>query len=98
MYIYRDGNLADISKAGSLHEFLADLHHERGNIVSFYMGQHLVVSIASPDLHKAHSKVFDRPRELPPSLKSNVNNRCLILVTALFKMPETTVCLIYTVD
>ncbi|KAL3831794.1 hypothetical protein ACJMK2_023498 [Sinanodonta woodiana] len=56
-----DGNLTDISRAGSLHEFLIDLHKKFGNIVSFWMGQTFVVSIASPELFKEHQGVFDRP-------------------------------------
>ena len=59
---YRDGNLADLGKAGSLHEFLVDLHGQFGDIASFWMGQQLVVSIASPALFKEHMAVFDRPR------------------------------------
>lgn len=62
LYI-RDGNLADIAKAGSLHEFLSELHEQHGGIASFYMGQMLVVSIASPDILKEHKAVFDRPRK-----------------------------------
>ncbi|KAL3872161.1 hypothetical protein ACJMK2_040108 [Sinanodonta woodiana] len=60
----KDGNLTDISRAGSLHEFLIDLHKTFGNIVSFWMGQKFVVSTASPELFKEHQGVFDRPPEL----------------------------------
>ena len=60
-YICRDGNLADLAKAGSLHEFLMELHKTFGPIASFWMGQKLTVSIASPELFKEHSHVFDRP-------------------------------------
>ena len=58
----RDGNLPDIGRAGSLHEFLMELHEEYGSIASFWMGEKLVVSIASPELFKQHLSVFDRPR------------------------------------
>ncbi|XP_078321122.1 cytochrome P450 20A1-like [Crassostrea virginica] len=59
-----DGNLADLARAGSLHEYLLDLHAQYGDITAFWMGQELVVSICSPDLFKQHSTVFDRPVSL----------------------------------
>ena len=58
------GNLPDMAKAGSLHQFLLDLHDKYGGIVSFWWGKQLVVSIATPELFKQHSRVFDRPPEL----------------------------------
>jgi len=58
------GNLTDITRAGSLQEFLMDLHKQFGPISSFWMGRQYVVSIASPELFKEHQSVFDRPREL----------------------------------
>ncbi|CAC5367291.1 CYP20A [Mytilus coruscus] len=59
-----DGNLADIKRAGSLHEFLLDIHKQYGPIASFWMGQQFVASVASADLFKEHQNVFDRPPEL----------------------------------
>ncbi|XP_005090891.1 cytochrome P450 20A1 [Aplysia californica] len=59
-----DGNFSDIARAGSLHEFLLDLHSQFGDIAGFWWGQTYVVSIASPELFKAHANVFDRPTEL----------------------------------
>ncbi|GFO36254.1 cytochrome p450 20a1-like, partial [Plakobranchus ocellatus] len=59
-----DGNLSDIGRAGSLHEFLLDLHEQYGPIAGFWFGQMYTVSIASPELFKAHSNVFDRPASL----------------------------------
>lgn len=61
--VYRDGNLSDINDAGSLHEFLVDLHERFGPIASFWWGKQYTVSIASPDLFKEHQHVFDRPRK-----------------------------------
>ncbi|CAH1789282.1 unnamed protein product [Owenia fusiformis] len=60
----REGNLPDIAKAGSLHEFLSLLHERYGKIAHFWMGPRFVVSIASAELFKQHLKVFDRPPEL----------------------------------
>ncbi|OWF40771.1 cytochrome P450 20A1-like [Mizuhopecten yessoensis] len=59
-----DGNVSDINRAGSLHEFLLDLHKQFGSIVSFWIGKEYVVSIASPELFKEHQGVFDRPPSL----------------------------------
>lgn len=58
---HRDGNLSDIIRAGSLHEFLVGLHKQYGPIASFWMGEQLIISIASPTLFKQHISVFDRP-------------------------------------
>lgn len=57
----RDGNLADIAKAGSLHEYLLGLHQKYGDIAALQMGKEMVVSICSPELFREHSNVFDRP-------------------------------------
>ena len=63
MSVCRDGNLVDIQRAGSLHEFLLQQHRDLGSIVSFWIGDEFVVSIASASLFKQHSNVFDRPGE-----------------------------------
>ena len=60
----RDGNLGDISKAGSFHEFLVDLHKEFGPIASFWWGRKYTVSIASAELFEEITLVFDRPCKL----------------------------------
>lgn len=59
----QNGNLSDIGKAGSLHEFLMELHKEFGPIASFWWGKTYTVSIASYELFKEHQHVFDRPVE-----------------------------------
>lgn len=56
-----DGNMSDINRAGSLHEFLVDLHKQFGSIASFWISREYIVSIASPELFKQHQGVFDRP-------------------------------------
>jgi len=60
-YSIREGNFPDIQAAGSLHEFLVELHQTYGPIASLWWGPRLTVSIASPELFKEQSKVFDRP-------------------------------------
>lgn len=60
-FLIRDGNLSDIARAGSLHEFLVETHARFGPITGFWWGQVYVVSIASPELFKAHANVFDKP-------------------------------------
>ena len=62
-HLCRDGNLGDIAKAGSLHEFLLDLHKQFGPIASFWWGPTYVVSIANAEMFKQHHNVFDRPRK-----------------------------------
>lgn len=59
-----DGNLVDIQRAGSLHEFLLQQHADMGPIVSFWIGDEFVVSVAAPSLLKQHINVFDTPGDL----------------------------------
>lgn len=58
-----DGNLEDIAKAGSLHEFLMDLHKQFGPIASFWWKKRHVVSIASAELFAETQHMFDRAPE-----------------------------------
>ena len=58
------GNFPDMAESGSLHEFLLSLHQKYGDIVSFWWGRQMVVSISSPELFKQQSRIFDRPIEL----------------------------------
>uniref|UniRef100_A0A8C8X8R4 Cytochrome P450 family 20 subfamily A member 1 n=2 Tax=Panthera TaxID=9688 RepID=A0A8C8X8R4_PANLE len=50
----KDGNLPDIVKSGSLHEFLVNLHEGYGPVVSFWFGRRLVVSLGTVDVLKQH--------------------------------------------
>ncbi|XP_051839716.1 cytochrome P450 20A1 [Antechinus flavipes] len=50
----KDGNLPDIVKSGSLHEFLVNLHERYGPVVSFWFGRRLVVSLGTIDALKQH--------------------------------------------
>ena len=56
-----EGNLPDVASAGSLHEFLSQLHENYGDIVHFWIGPQLVVSVATPELFRQTAQVFDRP-------------------------------------
>jgi len=55
------GNLGDIGRAGSLHQYLTELHKKYGPIVSFYWNKDRVVSIASPEAFHETRRLFDRP-------------------------------------
>ncbi|XP_070554394.1 cytochrome P450 20A1-like isoform X3 [Ptychodera flava] len=59
-----NGNLSDITAAGSFHEFLLNLHSKYGPVASFWYGSQYYVSLASPKAWKDHIKIFDRPPEL----------------------------------
>ena len=69
------GNLADMGKAGSLHQYLTKLHKKFGPVVSFYWGQERVVSTSSPQGFHEARRLFDRPVSLfmqfEPFLGSN---------------------------
>ncbi|EDO42444.1 predicted protein, partial [Nematostella vectensis] len=58
------GNLLDVKKAGSLHEYLLLLHKTYGPVASFMWGTINVVSVADPTLWKELRSLFDRPPEL----------------------------------
>ncbi|XP_067944170.1 cytochrome P450 20A1-like [Watersipora subatra] len=59
-----DGNVPDMQKAGSLPQFLINLHEEFGPVVSFWINRELIISVASPETHKAVAHLFDRPYSL----------------------------------
>lgn len=61
--IFRMGNLGDMGKAGSLHEYLMLLHEKYGAITGFWWGKKYVVSLASPEYWKEVQPLFDRPRK-----------------------------------
>lgn len=58
------GNLLDIGKAGSLHEYLMLLYERYGPIAGLWWGKKYVVSLASPEYWKEVQPIFDRPPEL----------------------------------
>ena len=58
------GNLEDIAAAGSLHQFLKQLHREHGDIAKFWWMKQPAVSIASPKLFRDTSRLPDRPSNL----------------------------------
>ena len=58
------GNFEDMQDAGSLHEFLVNLHDEYGPLASFWWGTNLVVSLASPEMFDEIKALFDRPKLL----------------------------------
>ncbi|XP_041478726.1 cytochrome P450 20A1-like [Lytechinus variegatus] len=57
----RKGNLDEIEDAGSLQQFLANLHAEYGDIASFYFTDQLCISIKSPELFQEHRTAFTKP-------------------------------------
>ncbi|CAI9716098.1 cytochrome P450 20A1-like [Octopus vulgaris] len=60
----QDGNLADIIRSGSLHEFLINIHKQYGSITSFWMSNYQIISLASPELFKNQKKIVDRSSEV----------------------------------
>ncbi|XP_065836186.1 cytochrome P450 20A1-like [Oscarella lobularis] len=58
------GNLGDVAQSGSLHQYLLNLHERCGSIAAFWWQNTLVVSLASPDLFRQTSRLFDRPVDL----------------------------------
>jgi len=50
-----------MQKAGSLFQYMQQLHKTYGNIVSFWWGKRYTVSVACPTLWKDIQHIFDRP-------------------------------------
>jgi cytochrome P450 family 20 subfamily A len=63
------GNLGDIGRAGSLHQFLMELHGKFGPVTWFYWGKTPVVSVASPLAFQQTRRLFDRPVSLYASFQ-----------------------------
>ncbi|XP_077869007.1 cytochrome P450 20A1-like [Saccoglossus kowalevskii] len=59
-----DGNMPDITAAGSFHEFLVKLHTKYGHVATFWYGKTHFVSLASAKAFKDTNKLFDRPAVL----------------------------------
>eukprot|EP00026_Physarum_polycephalum_P007610 Phypoly_transcript_07674.p1 GENE.Phypoly_transcript_07674~~Phypoly_transcript_07674.p1 ORF type:complete len:491 (+),score=77.86 Phypoly_transcript_07674:33-1505(+) len=55
------GNLPELAKAGSLHEYLTLLHNQFGPMAGFRYFDKFVVSLASPELFKQTNRLFNRP-------------------------------------
>ena len=55
------GNLGNIKDAGSLHEFLLDLHSKYGDMASFWFGSTQMISVSSSDLFAKVQILFNRP-------------------------------------
>ena len=63
--IFRLGDLDETKKAGSLHEYLLQLHdHGRCPVTSFWWGEEQVVSVCSPQAFKDTVKLTDRAGEV----------------------------------
>ncbi|KAH3717277.1 cytochrome P450 20A1-like [Dreissena polymorpha] len=60
----KEGNHGDISKAGSLHQFLVQLHAQFGPLASFWWGRTRMVSICEETLFRQHTTAFNRPYEM----------------------------------
>ena len=56
-----DGNTLDISQAGSLHQYLLDLHEKYGPVASFWLGAQFCISLGSASYFKFSQHFFDRP-------------------------------------
>ena len=61
----RKGDLDELSKHGSLHQYLLHLHQNGHQpIATFWWGQQRIVSICSPEMFKDTIKLTNRPSEI----------------------------------
>ncbi len=63
LFLRRLGNLPDLESAGSLHQFLTDLHGRLGEVAGFWFGQKFCVSVCGARTFKEVQGLFDRPGE-----------------------------------
>lgn len=75
-----NGNLDDIAKAGSFHDFLMELHRQFGPIASFWWEKQYAVSIASAELFEEQQHLFDRPYEPYIKLVPMFEPKCMQFV------------------
>ncbi|XP_074646229.1 cytochrome P450 20A1-like [Tubulanus polymorphus] len=74
----KEGNLADIAKAGSLHEFLLETHKKFGPIVSFWIRETMAISISTPELFSEHGTYFDRPPQMYKSFLPLIGAKSIV--------------------
>lgn len=72
-----DGNLGDVEKAGSLHEFLLGLHKQFGPIASFWWGKMYVISTASGKLFEEHKSLRNKPPKVFDMFKPFLGEKSL---------------------
>ena len=65
LLLYRKGDLDELSKHGSLHQYLLHLHKNGHQpIAAFWWGQQRMVSICSPEMFKDTIKLTNRPSKI----------------------------------
>ena len=53
-----------MAKAGSVHEYLIELHGKYGNIAGFWWGKDYAISLSSVEHWKEIQSLFDKPCKL----------------------------------
>lgn len=73
--LHSSGDLGELSKHGSLHEYLLFLHkHGQQPISTFHWGKQRVVSVCSAELFKETMKLTYRPSERTPETHPSVTD------------------------
>merc|ERR1712141_323850 len=78
-----EGNIQDISAAGSLHEFLVDLHDKFGPVASFWFGQEFCISVSNPFTFKEIQSLFDRPKLFFEALVPIISSKSIQLTNGI---------------
>nr|CAB3235424.1 cytochrome P450 20A1 [Phallusia mammillata] len=79
----KEGNLSDLERSGSLHEYLRELHCEFGDVVAFRLGPKLVVSTCDLKHFAPRSQVFEIPGFLFDDWKLLVGDQSFLFATGL---------------
>lgn len=58
---FREGNISDLKRAGSLQQYLNELHEEYGDVISFWHGTTSIVSVANVHNFAPRNQIFDIP-------------------------------------
>lgn len=73
-----EGNISDIRKAGSLQEYLSELHSEYGEVTAFWHGTKTIVSVSNIKQFAPRSQVFEIPDVLFESWRPMIGDSSFI--------------------
>ena len=65
-----------MARAGSVHEYLIELHEKYGEIVGFWWGKEYAVSLSSIEYWKEIQPIFDKPCKMQSYTNSNTQYMC----------------------
>ena len=65
-----------MAKAGSVHEYLVELHEKFGEIVGFWWGKEYTISLSSVEYWEEILPIFDKPCKISHVFIHSRNIKC----------------------